>query len=235
MRSKARLGGRRESQSFATAESHILTAYSRLPPSTCAYAQHPYVLTPSNATSASLTLYALPTLLKSPSVVPCNFTEDSSAPRRRLAAGGATQQLPGMQPAVSRWQAASPPSRHGCRTPRVPPAAHSNTVRPPQRVSWCQDVRIPTVPWSPCPRPRLRQRPHVQGRPVQCPVRVQRPRVRCPMSGVQCPRVWRLMSGVRVRCPVRASGSVSTLSAPVSPWSAWVRQAATRLGTGRIR
>jgi hypothetical protein len=97
----------------------------------------------------------------------------------------------------------------------------------------------------------LRQRPRVQRPPVQCPASgtcraAARPvsgvRVRCPcpvsVSGVRCPcpvsvsgvRCPCPVSGVRVRCPA----SVSTLSAPVSSWSAWMRQAATRLGTGRV-
>jgi hypothetical protein len=58
----------------------------------------------------------------------------------------------------------------------------------------------------------------------------------CLVSGVQCP-----VSSAPCPCPVPVSGvrwerpaSVSTLSAPVNSWSAWMRQAATRLGTGRV-
>jgi hypothetical protein len=133
-------------------------------------------------------------------------------------------------------------------------AAHSNTVRRPS------GVVVPRM--SGCPlclgrRVRvLRQRPRVQRPPVQCLTSgtVQRPRVRCPrgwcpMSGVQCPvsvsgvRCERpvSVSGVRCERPASVSGvrcerpaSVSTLAAPVSSWSAWVRQAATRLGTGCV-
>jgi hypothetical protein len=98
-------------------------------------------------------------------------------------------------------------------------AAHSNTGR------------RPTVPWSPCPRP------HVQS--VR-PSSVRRPaRVQCPASGT-CPASARLVSARPISSAVSASSvqcerpaSVSTLSAPVSSWSAWVRQAATRLETGR--
>jgi hypothetical protein len=99
---------------------------------------------------------------------------------------------------------------------------------PPQRgsaspaASWCQDVRMPTVPCSP-PCLRLpRQRLRVQ--------RLPRPVSAHPVSGVRCvcPASARPVSSVRcppVQCPVRASGicasaSVSTFSAPVSSWSA---------------
>ena len=67
--------------------------------------------------------------------------------------------------------------------------------------------------------------------------------VRTPVSGVRHVSGVRA-SGVRassVRCPVSASGvrcerpaSVSNFSARVNSWSAWVRQAATRLGTSWV-
>ena len=169
------------------------------------------------------------------------ISEDSSAPRRRLAGGGATQQLPGSAAgSLARWHVASPPSRHGCRAPRVlslPPTATRFAV---PAVSWYQDARMPTCLGRPVRV--LRQRP-----------RVQRPRVQCPASGT-CPASARPvsarpvsarpvsarpMSGVRcpvssARCPVRASGIRVQLSAPVNSWSAWMRQAATGLGTGRV-
>jgi hypothetical protein len=71
---------------------------------------------------------------------------------------------------------------------------------------------------------------------VRRPVRVQRPRVRCPL--VRCPVPGARCPVPGVRCPVRASGirasaSVSTLFAPVSPWCVDAA-AAIRLGTGRI-
>jgi hypothetical protein len=97
--------------------------------------------------------------------------------------------------------------------------AHSNTGHRPSGVV-VQDIWMPTVPWSPCPRPH-----------------VQRPPVQCPASGT-CPASARLVSArpvssARCPCPVRASGIRVHLSAPASSWSAWVRQAATRFGTGR--
>lgn len=165
-----------------------------------------------------------------------NRSEDSSAPRRRLTAGGASQQLPGSAAgSLARWQVAAPPSRHGCRAPRVPTATRFAA----QRRRSTQDIRMPTVPWSPCPR--LRQRPRVQHPPIQwaasgrCPASarpVSSARRPCPMSSVRCP-----VSDVR--CPV-SGVRVSVrrprhFSAPVSSWSAWVRQAATRLRTGRVR
>jgi hypothetical protein len=81
---------------------------------------------------------------------------------------------------------------------------------------------MPAVPWSPCSRPH-----------------VQRPPVQCPASGT-CPASVRLVSARPISSAVSASSvqcehpvSVSTLSVPVSSWSAWERQAATRLETGR--
>jgi hypothetical protein len=119
---------------------------------------------------------------------------NSSVPRRRLAAGGATQRLPaGAAGSLARWQVASPPSHHRCRAAR---AAHSNRVRRTSSVVM-QDTRMPTAP---CGRPVrvLRQRPRVQ-RPRVQRLRVQRPPVQRPP--VRCPRVWCPMPGVRVRCP----------------------------------
>jgi hypothetical protein len=119
---------------------------------------------------------------------------------------------------LARWQVASPPSRHGCRAPRVPPP-------PQQHGSLSSGVVVPGCPdahralvalsASTCP---------ASARPVSG---VRCPRVRCPMSSVQCPVS---MSGVRFERPL----SASTLSAPVSSWSKWVRQAATRLGTRQL-
>jgi hypothetical protein len=84
--------------------------------------------------------------------------------------------------------------------------AYSNTVRCPSGVvvPGCPDVHRALLA---CPRP-----PSASARPgVRRPVRVQRPPVRCPMSGV-CPS--------SVRCERPASVSVSTLSAPVNSWRA---------------
>ena len=107
-----------------------------------------------------------------------------------------------------------------------------------QRRRAAQDVRTPTVPWSPCPCLPSASACPASTRPasgVRCVSSVRlsgsaRPvsRVRCPMSSVQCPvssvPCRRRVSGVRCKGPafVRVA-SVSALSAPVSSWSARVR------------
>jgi hypothetical protein len=101
-------------------------------------------------------------------------------------------------------------------------------------------VRVSSIrPSSTCPGSARPVR--VQGPPVRCPVRafgVRAAGVRCPVSVSRlrvpspCPVSVRCPCPVSVRCPCPAS--VSTLSAPVCSWSAWVRQAARRLGTGRV-
>ena len=132
-----------------------------------------------------------------------------------------------VQPAVSRWQV---PHR------RAVMVAERRVCRPQQHGSPSQRCRSTTI--SGCP-PCL-------GRPVRVhmssvrPSSVRRPaRVHCPASGT-CPASARLVSArprssavsaFSVQCERPAS--VSTLSAPVSSWSAWVRQAATRPETGR--
>ena len=146
------------------------------------------------------------------------ISEESSAPRRRLAAGGATQQRPGSAAgSLARWQVASPPSRHGCRAPRVPPTATRFAV---PAASWCQDVRMPTVPWSPSPRPPSASAHPASGvRPSSVrPSSVRPSSVRCPVSGAS---VRHLRIRVRVHV-VRAGESVERVGAA----------AAIRLGTG---
>jgi hypothetical protein len=171
-----------------------------------------------------------------------NPTHESSAPRRRLAAGGATQRLAsGAAGSLARWQVASLPSRHGCRAPAC--AAHSNTVRRPSGVV-VPGCSMPTVPCSPRPRPPSASACPASTRPASdvrcvstsaCPVSarlvsdtpVSVSGLQSPVSDVGCP-----VSGASVRHPVRVA-SVSALSAPVSSWSARVRRAATRLGQAR--
>jgi hypothetical protein len=113
-------------------------------------------------------------------------------------------QRPGWRSAagsLARCQVASPPSRHACRAPRVPPLPTATRFAVPA-VSWCQDVRMPTVPWSPCPRP-----PSASACPASaCPASA-RPvsDVRCPVPGVRASGVSECpVSGVR--CPVSGSG-----------------------------
>jgi hypothetical protein len=176
-----------------------------------------------------------------------NPIHESSAPRRRLAAGGATQRLAsGAAGSLARWQVASLPSRHGCRAPAC--AAHSNTVRRPSGVV-VPECPMPTVPCSPRPRPPSASACPASTRPAStrpasdvrcvstsaCPVSarlvsdtpVSVSGLQSPVSDVGCP-----VSGASVRHPVRVA-SVSALSAPVSSWSARVRRAATRLGQAR--
>ena len=144
-------------------------------------------------------------------------SEDSNAPRRRLAAGGATQQLRGSTAGSLALAGNSPSSRHGVPSAACRPQQHGS---PSQR---CRGTRTSGCP--PClGRPVRVHMSSVRPSSVRRPVRVQHPRAWCPR--VRCP-----VPGVRVQCERPAS--VSTLSAPVSSWSAWVRQAATRLETGR--
>jgi hypothetical protein len=155
-------------------------------------------------------------------------SEESSAPRRCLAAGGATQQLLAVQPgSLARWQAVSTPSRHGCRAPRVPPPTANDS-----QFQRCRGAMRPrpdaAVPWSPCPRPRLHQRPHVQRRPVQCPASGTCPASARLVSDVRCP-----VPGVRVRCPVRASGILVHVVRADESVEHVGAAAATRPGAGR--
>jgi hypothetical protein len=176
-------------------------------PSTCTYVPH-------HATSApcyhphqhfftSLTPHPSPFLrpIALHSYHP-NPTHDSNAPRRRLAAGGATQQLRGSTAGSLALAGTSPSSRHGCRAPRVPPTATRVAVPPclgrPVR------VHMSSV------RPSSVRRPaHVQRPAVQCPASGT-----CPVSGVRymssvrAPgvRASDIQCRVRVQCPVRASG-----------------------------
>jgi hypothetical protein len=128
-------------------------------------------------------------------------SEESNAPRRRLAAGEATQQPPVVQPAVSRsgrWPHAEP-----SWLPSAARAAHSNTLWRPSGVVL----------------PRMSGRPPCLGRPVRVFRQrrpVQRPPVQrlasgaCPASACPVSRVRCRASGVR--CPV----SVSSVQCPVS-------------------
>jgi hypothetical protein len=70
-----------------------------------------------------------------------------------------------------------------------------------------QDVRMPTVSWSPCPRPRVRVRPSG----IRCACPASGIRCACPASGIRCacPASTRPVSGVRVQwtvSSVRACG-----------------------------
>jgi hypothetical protein len=135
--------------------------------------------------------------------------------------------------------------------PSAARAAHSNTVRRPSGVvvPGCPDAHRAlvarsassvSVPVSSVHRPVCVRRPC-----VQCPASSTCPVSACPVSGVRyvssvrrpCPRVRCPVSGCGVRCERPASvrlASVSALSAPVTSSSAWMRRAATRLGTGRV-
>ena len=102
----------------------------------------------------------------------------------------------------ARWQVASPPSRPARRVPRVPPTATRFAVR--------------AASWSPgCPdahhelgRPVRIRVSSVRPSSVRCPLRVQRPPVRCPATDIHACDVHDPLSNVRVwtsgaprRCP----------------------------------
>jgi hypothetical protein len=157
-----------------------------------------------------------------------------------LAAGGATQQLPVVQPAVSRsgrWphcRAVMVAERRACG-----PQQHALASR---RRRAAQDVRTPTVPsvsvglssvhpssvWRPVRVQRPPVRVRASGVRVRCP---------CPVSGVPCP-VSRVDVGC-VRCPVEASGIPACRVCVRSVRTGEFMEcesavAATRLGTGRV-
>jgi hypothetical protein len=139
---------------------------------------------------------------------PKPFSEESSAPRRRLAAGRATEQLPGSAVgSLARWQVASPPSHHGGRAPHaLPPTGTRFGVQQAVGSSWGPAVRIPAVPWSPCLHPRSASKCPVSGVSVQCPRRAMSTR---PVSSVRasgCP-------GVDVRRPASVSARSASASA----------------------
>jgi hypothetical protein len=153
-------------------------------------------LRPPPQSVLAITLDREPPALLSTRIIP----RTAVRPGRRLAAGGATQQLA--------WQC-SPQSRAlaGGLTAEpswLPSAACAAATAARFAVQRCRGTRMSGRP------PRLGRpvRVHMSSvRPssVRRPGRVQRPRVRCPVSArpvsdVQCP-----VPGVHVRCPVRAS------------------------------
>jgi hypothetical protein len=164
-------------------------------------------------------------------------SEESSAPRRRLAASGATQWPPaGAAGSAARWQVASLPSvmvvecrvcrpqQHGSASHRRRGAKMSDAHCALLALSASSvSVRVSSVYPS-----GVRRVSGVRASGVRCPVSVSGAQssvsdIGCPVSGVQCQRP----ASVRV-------ASVSALSAPVGSWNARVRPAATRLGTGRV-
>jgi hypothetical protein len=171
-------------------------------------------------------------------------SEDSSAARRRLAAGGSPHRLPaGAAGSLARWQVASLPSRHGCRAPACRPQLHGSTSQR-RRGARMSDAHCALLA---CPHV-LRQRPRVQRRPGQRPAAGACPASACPVSArlvsdttpvpvsdVQSPvsDVGCPVSSASVRNPC-VSRSCRALSAPVSSWSATVLWVGTRLGTGRL-
>jgi hypothetical protein len=171
-------------------------------------------------------LYARPEIIR-----------ESSAPRRRLAAGGATQRLSdGAAVSLARLQVASLPSVMVAERRATRPQQH---FRRPSGVV-VPGCPMPTAPCSPCPRPRV-QRPPVQRPGVRCVssvrlsgVRASGVRVRCPCPASRA-RIRRRVSDVRCERPASVRvASVSARSASVRSWSARVQRAATRLGTGRV-
>jgi hypothetical protein len=106
-------------------------------------ALHLHVCTPLRYSSLQLALphqpdpahpYLSVVPLPSPRTIQIQHTR-AVHPRRRLAADGATQQLPGSAAgSLARWRVASPPSRHGCRAPNAPPTATRFAIT---AASWC--------------------------------------------------------------------------------------------------
>jgi hypothetical protein len=131
---------------------------------------------------------------------PAIFSEESSAPRRRLAAGRATEQLPGSAVAVSRALAGRLTAEPSWWPSAACAAPHRNTVRRPagRRLVVGPSCPEPAVPWSPCPHPWSASKCPVSGPGVQCP-RMRCPRVRCPMSGCPVSGCGRPASRVGVR------------------------------------
>jgi hypothetical protein len=147
-----------------------------------------------------------------------------------------------VQQAVSR--AGRWPHRRAVMVAECRECRPSNMVRRPSGVvvPGCPDAHCALAALSASPSASTcpaSARPVPDVRYVSSVPRVQRPPVQCPASGT-CPASARLVSARPISSAVSASSvqcerpaSVSTLSAPVSSWSAWVRQAATRLETGR--
>ncbi len=103
--------------------------------------------------------------------------------------GGATSSCLPVRQVVSRWQGASPPSRHRCRAPQGP--STRNTVQRPS------GPRLGVVAQDAGCRP--------------CVVTMSASSARLRPSGVRCPA-----SGVNVWCPgVRCPRGVSSVQRPV--------------------
>jgi hypothetical protein len=128
------------------------------------------------------------------------FSEDSSAPRRRLAARGATEQLPGTCSRQSRALAGDLRRAPSC-LPSAASAAHSNTARRPSGVvvPGCPDAHLALVALP------------TSSSASACPASA-RPASACPASArpaSACPASARPASGVRasgVQSPVSAVG-----------------------------
>jgi hypothetical protein len=148
---------------------------------------------------------------------PNHFPEDSSAPRRRLAAGGATSSCLPVQQAVSR--AGRCPHRRAVIVPSTAGAVHKEHSSASQRTAARRGS-----PGRPVPAVRSH---HVR-------VLSQTPSVRRPVSGVN---VW--CPGVR--CPrgvssVQASGAGVCLSGcPMPVWASGFRAFLRPLRPNRVR
>jgi hypothetical protein len=123
--------------------------------------------------------------------------------------------------AVSRWQVAPPPSRHGCQAPR----------RCPQEYGWAfhraaagrsgpGGADAGAVPSSPCPRPR-------PASGVQCPVRASSVHA-CsstrPLSSVRCGHLSVQASGVQCGRPVSIRSRVRCVGPEGRGGRRWGRQ-----------
>jgi hypothetical protein len=173
-----------------------------------------------------------------PSVVPLPSTrtiqiQHTTAMRRGAAwPAGRLSSFLVVREAVSRWQVAPPPSRHGCQSPRRCPREHgwaSHRAAAGRSSPGGADAGRALVTVS------------TSSAGVRCPVSgasVQCPRVPVHATAVQCP--MRTSERPGVRRPVWTSG-VHPFPRPLCPtgrpWRAAVGQAAARrrVGPGRRR
>jgi hypothetical protein len=158
------------------------------------------------------------------------FSAREQCAKARLATGGATEQPPGSTAGTldGRWphrRAVIVAERGGCGPPQHGSASPA--------ASWCQNVRMPTVPCSP-PCPRL---PSASACPASAPSGVRPSSVRRPVrmssvrsSGVQCPVSACPVSGASIRVRVHVlrtgefverGGGAGGRTAGMAPGSAW--------------
>jgi hypothetical protein len=140
--------------------------------------------------------------------------------------------------AISRSKMASLPSLHGLpRRRRRRPQEHGWASSARSLGMVAQEVRMPAVPSSPCPRPR-------PASGAQCPKRATSVHaclstrsvssVRCGRLSVQVSAVRRPTSGVGVRCPCVPASAVAGRSEVVDRGGGAGRRTAGRAGVGVV-